>query len=355
MQRRDPRGALRKLRAAGIGLSLAWVAACGFDPKRPFERDAPEVNEAIHEIDAGQSAPASERLGKYLGAGACENGAMAAPGAGDASAAGFDLGLALFGVAESFGHRFGEPERERDGGPTEEEKQNATLRGDKIGCARAVLDAVLASRDLSVEFAARAHYLRGNLGFLSREWDQAVKDYDQALALIPGLPADAGDSIGADAAWNRALALRNKEEDEKKDAGDDADANDADANDQDSGQDAGEDSGQDAGEDSGQDAGEDSGQDAGQDAADDAKDDGGDSGGGGDDAGQDAGDDASKNDDKDKQDEKDAGQPDAAPPTPTGASQDDRMLDQFEQAPTWQREEAKSRAGGRKVRGMADK
>ena len=43
-----------------------------------------------------------------------------------------------------------------------------------------------------------------------------------------------------------------------------------------------------------------------------------------------------------------------APPPPPSTDEDERMLDQLENAPTMQQEEAK-RAGKKRVRGMADK
>ncbi len=75
---------------------------------------------------------------------------------------------------------------------------------------------------MPIDLRARAHYLAGNLEFLRREYQSAVDAYDGALKLIPGLPNDAGDGIGRDAAWNRAIALRRiEDEDKKKDAGQD--------------------------------------------------------------------------------------------------------------------------------------
>ena len=330
----------RKSVALLLGLGIS-IAACGWDPRRPFERFSPDVDKAIVELDASQREAATGRLENYLSSTRCDGGQLVVPGAADASNATFDLGLALFGLAETYGRPFGDHEMQRDGGPTQEEKQLALLRGDQIDCAKAALDAIL-GHDLPPDLEARARYLRGNLAFLERRWKDAVEDYDKALRIIPGLPADAGvDGIGRDAAWNRALALRNDEEDQKKDAGPDADA------DADGGPDADADAA-DAPEDRDGDA-----PDAPGDAPNEAGPDGGDGGdGGGQDGGQDGGNDGGKDGGNDQR--PDAGGEDAATPPPT-TNQDERMLDQFEQAPTWQREEAKSRAGGRRVRGMADK
>jgi tetratricopeptide (TPR) repeat protein len=362
----------REFKALFLGFGLAWVAACGVDPRRPFERMSPEVDKAISEIEAGKPEPASGRLGAYIGASRCDGGALAAPFAADAQNASFDLGLALFQLAEQFGRRFGDLAMQRDGGPSDEEKRLALLRGDQIDCARALLDAIL-GRDLPADLEARARYLRGNLAFLEGQWDAAIKDYDEALKIIPGLPPDAGDGVGADTAWNRALALRHKEEDDKKDAGTDADADaDADGGDADADADADAPDGDadadapdgdadadapdgDADADAPPDVGpdRDSGDSGPEDGPKEAQGDGGDSGpdGGGGDAAGDAPSDGSK----DKPSGSDAGDGDASAPSPTAPNQDDRVLDQFEQAPTWQKEEAKARASGRKVRGMQDK
>jgi hypothetical protein len=142
------------------------------------------------------------------------------------------------------------------------------------------------------------------------------------------------DPVGRDAAWNRAVALRRIED--KKDAGNDA-------------------------------APPDGGGDGGGDNKDQNKD-----GGGNDDQNKDGGKDGGDNDDKNKDAGKDSGgdeqkdppkkdppkeEPDAGaqPPPPSRQSQDERMLDQLENAPTVQQEAAKKHAKGRKVRGMADK
>src|SRR5207237_3036747 len=104
----------------------------------------------------------------------------------------------------------------------------------------------------------------GNLSFLDGEYEQAVRAYDQALAIAPG-QVDAGDPVARDAAWNRAIALERIED--KKDAGSDA-SNDAsgDSGGGDSGQDGGK-SSPDAGQDGGGHGGDDGGPDSGNDAA----------------------------------------------------------------------------------------
>jgi tetratricopeptide (TPR) repeat protein len=183
-----------------------------------------------------------------------------------------------------------------------------------------------------IDLRARAQYLAGNLEFLRRNYEEAVRHYDEALKLVPGI-VDGGDRVGQDAAFNRAIALSRIEEEKKKDAGADGgqepDAsppndggpkNPPDASDQ-------KDSGK---KDQDQkDAGDKGQKDSGQ-----------------------------KNEDqKDaapepEQDQKDAG---AQPPPPPPPNQDERMLDLLEAAPTFQQQDAKNRAAGRRIRGMADK
>jgi hypothetical protein len=177
-----------------------------------------------------------------------------------------------------------------------------------------------------IELRARARYLEGNLAFLDADYEGAVRAYDRALVLSPG-QNDAGDPVGRDVAWNRGIALRRIED--KKDAGQDA-SPDA--------QDAGQDARPDAPQDGGQDA-----HDSGQDAKGDS--------GSAPEAGADGGNDGSPPPSPDGGTEPDAGN---QPPPPANTSEDERMLDQLESAPTLQQEEAK-RAGKKRVRGMADK
>ena len=250
--------------------------------------------------------------------------------------ASFDLGLGLFKLAERFGRRFGEEEPIGDGGSTPQQDSELSQRSKGIDCALRVLRVVAADSTTPVEFRARAHYLAANLEFLRRDYKAAVKEYDTALRLMPGVPEDAGDGIGRDAAFNRAIALRRIEDEENKKK---------DAEPPDASNDGGEpDSGDQP------DSGKDQDQDGGN------KDD-------------------KKNDDKDKDkdQQKDAGADKSAPkpenrpdggnepetpkqPPPQSANQDDRMLDMLEHAPTMQEQDAKNRAvQGRTRGGMEDK
>jgi hypothetical protein len=200
-----------------------------------------------------------------------------------------------------------------------------------VDCALKIVSLVGRDPTQPVELRARAYYLAGNLEFLRRNYKASVVEYDRALKLIPGLPVDAGDAVGRDAAWNRAIALRRIEDQENQnDAGQDAqpDRDDASPEGGDGGQDGGRDSGGDSG-DNQQNQPESGAPDAGPPDS-----------GQPDEQGQDGGQNA-----------------DQPPPEPEqGASQDERMLDMLERAPTLQQEAAKNRALQRDLPpGMVDK
>jgi Ca-activated chloride channel family protein len=301
---------------------LLLVSACGWDPSRPFDRDSPVVKEAVGDLDGGDAGSAAEKLEEYLSTGACKEGSIGVPDLLKRRPDGtFDLALSLFRIGEHFGRRFGQ--EEVDGGGDEQTKSR---RHEQVECARRIVEAIADDESVPVELRARARYLAGNLAFLDGAYEEAVRAYDRALTLVPGV-TDGGDAIGRDAAWNRAIALRRIED--EKDAGKDSgpDANDAsspDASQPDAG-DAGRDAAHDSGGDSGDNTGHDAGNDGGQDAASPTPPDGG-------------------------NEPPDAG----AQPPPTSASEDERMLDQLENAHTLQQEEAKK---GRKgtPRGTVDK
>jgi len=352
--------------AATLGPALA--SGCNWDPRRPFERNAPEVEEAISMIESGQYESAQEVLAKYLGTGVCgtEGGIAVSDTAREKYNGTFDLGLVLFHIAEKFGARFGEedtpppgaPPANPFGGPPAEDPQ-AKRRSQEVDCALIITKAIAADPKVPIELRARAQYLAGNLEFLRKRYEEAVKEYDLSLALIPGIPDDAGgDGIGRDAAWNRAIALRRIQD--QKDAGNDADADsdapdsdDADADSPDTPDSEDADSGNDGGGDSG-DGGDDADADGGKNpdsGADGGAQDGGD--GGAEDAGKDGGGDAGKDDHKDQPEP----EPDPANKQPVAPDslQDDRILDRLEEAPSYQEEEAKKRAAGRRRPKMEDK
>jgi hypothetical protein len=312
--------------AAGVLSPLLFVASCskGVDPL--FERNAPSVDQAISAYDAGDAGNAVSLLEEYLATGKCESGVIGTPDpVRDRPNASFDLGLGLFKLAERFGRRFGEEEPVGDGGTTPQEDSALAQRNQGVDCAERILKLVAADGTTPIEFRARAHYLAGNLEFLRRDYQAAVKEYEIALRLIPGVPPDAGDSIGSDAAYNRAIALRRiqDKEDKKKDA---------------EPPDAQSDAPNDSGEpDSGP---PDSGKNQDKDGGNDDK--------------------KKQDQDKDKDKQKDAGADGAAPkpqdqpdagsdqqkqkPQQSQANQDDRTLDMLEHAPTFQEQDAKNRA-----------
>jgi len=336
-------------------LTCGAQLACGWDPSKPFERESPVVNRAISELDAeAGAANAAELLEGYLSTGACAESNIGTPKTLSLRPNGaFDLGIALFRIGESFGARFGDEESTKPPTPAPAPAPLGSsappsadgLRASHIECALRIVRAVADDTTQPVDLRARARYLEGNLLFMDTKYKEAVAAYDKALVLAPGIPeggVDAhagprlGDPVGLDAAWNRAVALRRIED--KKDAG----------------QDSGDDGGQDGSPpDSGQDGGP---PDSGKDGGGDAGGDGGKDGGG--DSGKDGGDDGNKDGGKDAESpppppkpQEDAG----APPPQQERSQDEKLLDQLENAPTVQREAARRQKRGVKVRGSEDK
>jgi len=314
---------------ASVAGATSWLltGCSGWDPSEPFTRNAPQVDEAIAKLDAGAFKPAEEVLADYLGTGRCgDAGIGLPPKVRERSSGGFDLGLTLFHLAEKYGQRFGDEEL-ADGGPGQIELDEK--RAVEIECAQIIVQAIAHDLDQPMNLRARAFYLAGNLEFLRQAYEEAVKNYDKALQIVPGVSPEAGgDGIGRDAAWNRAIALRRIQE---KDAGQPDAEPDAEPDAQ---PDAEPDSGDDGGDDGGQDAGEDGG---GPDAGDDGGD-GGKDGGGGDDGGADGGKDAGA---------EDSGKPppeQAKPPPETTTPESSRMLDDLREAPTFQEEQAKKRA-----------
>jgi len=358
------------------GMGHMSFGCSGWDPTRPFERQNPDVDRALEMLEDGEYENAQEVLLRYLdvkGGKTCKAGKIGLPDKLSSKSDGlFDLGLVLFHLGEKYGERFGdEPKLEAspDGAPPQvnEEREN------EVKCGLLVALAIARDSQVPLELRARAFYLAGNLHFLLGKYKLAIDGYGEALRLIPGVPEDAGasDSIGRDAAWNRAVALRRLEQ--EQDAGED-------------GEDAGEDG--EAPEEPEPQQPADGGED-GDDGSPDKPD--GDEDGGGGDAGDDGGEDAGdggdgKPDDAGKDGGEDAGddgepvdsQPDAgdaepqdpdpnAPPLPVdpspaepdpkgpqSADQGDKVLDKFDKAPSYQQEEAKKRNEGRK-RTMEDK
>ena len=336
-RRSTRRDRARTLLALG---TTAWaalaVAACGWDPRKPFDRESPAVSQAIVALDAGDASAAAKTLEDYLLTGQCKEGSIGTPPlVRQRPSGGFDLGLSLFRVGEAFGRRFGDEERgdlgapgaqphgapPRASGDDKAEDDARQHRAAHIQCALQIVQAIAADESQPVELRARSRYLEGNLDFLGTDYEAAVTAYDQALTLSPGV-VDAGDPIGRDAAWNRAIALRRIED--KKDAGNDASSPDA----------------------------------SGDAASDGSRGDAATPDSGGGDGGNDASPSAPDASDSGKDSASPPPPPDDAappPPPPPRANQDERILDQLENAPTVQQEDAKKRATKHRVRGTEDK
>lgn len=323
--------------ALGLGASLVLSGVGCETVDRIFTRNAPEVDEAIKQLDGGDASAAASLLARYLGTGPCESGNIGAPDSvKHKSNAGFDLGLALFDVAEGFGERFGDEDKEDEDTLSPEAESALAARRAEVDCGLRIALTVAADATQPLDLRARAHYLAGNLEFLRRNYRAAVEHYDRALQLVPGLPDDAGDPIGRDAAWNRAIALRRAEDEDNKDASPDrAPDSEPDAPDSSDGGDSG------GGSDGGDEGGNDGGGDGGPDGSNQNQNpDAGSDGGGGQDSGP----------------PEDGGSPPQNPDRERNPNQDDRMLDMLERAPTLQQEAARNRAlrqGG--SRGMEDK
>jgi Ca-activated chloride channel family protein len=188
-----------------------WQAASACNSPavdRAFTRNAPEVDEAISDLEGHDAGAAERRLTGYLGLAPCREGTInASPALADKAQASFDLGLVLFRIGEKFGRRFGE-----DPGQAEEDAHLLAKRSGEVACATSVVRELVARGALPIDLRAQAYYLLGNLEFLRREYEAAVASYDHALGLVPGDDAPTALGVGRDAAHNRALALRLRDE-----------------------------------------------------------------------------------------------------------------------------------------------
>ncbi|HSC86752.1 MAG TPA: VWA domain-containing protein [Polyangiaceae bacterium] len=239
-----PRGARAKripkrLRATAVLLVLSTLGCEPVD--RLFERESPLVNEAIAALERGERDAATELLTNYLETGRCEAGVLGvgerAQKYGDAS---FDLALALGGAKEAGASGTAGP-----GGLTlppglaPPTAPGQTVPGqsapghnapgqsgsgqapagakESIECSLRLLGPIAEQTLHPAELRARALYLMGNLESSREDYRAAVRAYDRGLLLAPGLPAEGpGDPIGRQLAHNRAFALRRALEKEKK-------------------------------------------------------------------------------------------------------------------------------------------
>lgn len=337
----------KRSRTAGLrSVTLAaLLLAIGCQDGKPFQRHSPVVDDAIHALDAGDPGTAAELLETYLSTGKCEKGEMGAPEAVRARpSATFDLGLALFRIAERFGGKFGDDSKPKPGQPDQSDKMR-----EEVDCALRVVRVAAADGSTPVELRAHAEYLTGNLEFLRGQYEDSVSAYDAAIKLSPGDTKEK-DSVGARASWNRAIALR-KIDDEKKKKPDSGRANDhqdggtqGDGGNKDQPKQSPE--GGAPKNDDQKDKKDDKSDKKNQDSKDDQKDKKDDKS---DKPNEQKKDDAQKN--ADAKNKKDNAQ---AKPPPS-LSQDERMLDELEQAQTVQQENAKRNAKHARVIGMEDK
>jgi Ca-activated chloride channel family protein len=192
-------------------VGAATPAASGCDSAlldELFTRNSPQVDDAIAALAARDAGAAERELSDYLGVARCQQGTINASAAlADRAQASFDLGLALFQIGERFGGRFGD-----DPGQAADDARLLAKRSEEVACALSVVNELVARHGVPLELRAQSYYLLGNLEFLRREYDAAVRGYDGALTLVPGDDAESALAVGRDAAHNRALALRLREE-----------------------------------------------------------------------------------------------------------------------------------------------
>jgi hypothetical protein len=202
-------------KASGAALISLVLFACGCQDlnDRLFTRYSPKVDQAIAALSAQKPEDSAALLTTYLSTGQCKAGEIGTPDqVRKLPRAGVDLGLALFQIAESFGGKFGEAAPAKDDAAPNEA---LVKRSEQIDCALRVVRVIAQDRSLSAKQRAEAFFLSGNLEFLRFDYKLAVDSYDAVLALTPGAETDAGFTIGTDAAFNRAIALRRIEEEEK--------------------------------------------------------------------------------------------------------------------------------------------
>jgi Ca-activated chloride channel homolog len=211
-------------------LLLAALSGCKDTEQRLFSRYSPVVDQARAAIESADAGDARNLLTEYLSTGRCKDGNLGTPDqVRQLPQAALDLSLALFQLAERFGAKFGEQP------PAADDKQASALlaqRSLEVDCALRLVRVIAADPDVPLELRAQAYYLSGNLEFLRHDYKSAVKSYDQALQLSPGGSGDAGSDLGTRAAFNRAIALKRAEEQDKQkppepDAGSDPPSGDA--------------------------------------------------------------------------------------------------------------------------------
>ncbi len=360
----------RATSASLILLSAPGLFGCDV-ADRLFERYSPVVDEAVAALKSEKSEEAVSILTEYLGTGACKEGVISVVDRvrkrPDAT---FDLGLGFFGEAEKLGDPFEAPPAASAPGAPPPDPAVVEGRKQQIECALRLLSPIAGDGAVPAELRARAHYLIGNLEFLRQDYEAAVKAYDASLTLIPGTPEGEGDGLGRDAAHNRAVALRRQQESEKEkekqeqeqqqSSSQDEQQEKPDEGDQqkDERQKPEDQSGSE--EDQKSDEQKSEGDDADQKPGDQEE---GEDGKPRDESGdekqeQEKQADQAEPGQKSDEDRSSPGAAGSAPPGETGpsASQDDRILDELEHAPTFQQHDAQQRSRRIRVRGtMEDK
>lgn len=235
MQKRKP----RRMRASAVLMAVSCLGCAKFDAL--FERESPVVNEAIALLKQKDPDKASKLLIEYLETGPCEAGVI---GAGDRARAlldaSLDLALSFSALSPKTTAPTGQPPgTPAPGGPGQ--LPGAQLPGAQvpgapgaessapdqtIDCALRILGVMSGNVEASAELRARAHYVAGNLEMRRGNFEDAVVSYDAGLLYAPGvleeqlkkgpLAGTVADSLGISIAYNRALALRLKEEKEKQ-------------------------------------------------------------------------------------------------------------------------------------------
>lgn len=204
--------ASRRLEVGAVLLVLLGLSGCDRFEDTVFSRYSPDVDEALANIASHDAGDAHAGLAEYLNTGKCKAGEIGTPETlRQFPNAAYDLGLALFDLSERFGGKLGQP-------PSNDPNAAAVLakRSREVDCALRVTRLVAFTEANPVELRAKAFFLSGNLEFLRHDYGNAVSSYDDALRLIPGgLAADLQLDFAADAAFNRAIALRLQEEEEK--------------------------------------------------------------------------------------------------------------------------------------------
>lgn len=207
--------AARKLKLGAALLALLSLLSVGCEDvdSALFTRYSPDVDDALAELGSHDAGDAHTALAEYLSTGKCKAGEIGTPESlRERPNAAYDLGLALFDLSERFGGKLGQ------GTPPGNDPNAAAAlakRSQEVDCALRVTRVVAHAENNSVELRAKAFFLSGNLEFLRHDYKNAVTSYDDALRLIPGGLAAADVDFAADAAFNRAIALRMADEEEK--------------------------------------------------------------------------------------------------------------------------------------------